>query len=715
MQIIKLLKFVFFNVILPIFDISTDVHAFILYLFYDNHPNWAYLTLFWIFNPFLVQIFKFVFILYYNRKAEWCNLFLHLPFVIPIKNCWHAYELHKLDFGEAGGKAWEEAEKIQREVAKASLSESYFEAGPQASQQLIIGFTTGQFRWSIILSIVISLFSLSWGASRAFFIERSEDESDPDPNVKMVGLRVLPYMILMVANSLIQWVLLGGLLGPWVFLVMAVNFLCNYATVKCFYKSTPKNTETTVIQDAVPSSINVRDNDEESGQEMTSLVKTGEPSSETVPSTGEQKRKEFFPLKSSLNALWLPAVVGDQECVFLSTVVSTLVVKILALILAVGLSGHQQRVFRHPMVLWCEREEDWEPESLAGNITLCSFDSSSTHLTSCFNSSMSGVQKLRVCGSDEDELILRISILVTVIVSSCLSLGAALWLNNIIDYVKLFKATKTLCFLIPTDPVVHRSALFSVVNSTEEKDLETLTEMMEVKGIETVINRPNAAGDTVLHQACQKNFPKKAALLLKHGAKSISNSQDEMPAFSVISSIGAIDSFLEELKTGISDISDFIGATNRHGKSAFKIVCNTSDWRSALYLKTGTLTGDSSKAMEEILTKEALGIQHIVECPALIPLLKTWSTADNEEEKKEAEQKIEAFFTEEIKMIFLPTLGMEEERKEWNRCHPMKMMAQLQTRPDEWSDREMATGSKLTGISIRKREDGYWIAQIRAR
>ena len=76
--------------------------------------------------------------------------------------------------------------------------------------------------------------------------------------------------------------------------------------------------------------------------------------------------------------------------------------------------------------------------------------------------------------------------------------------------------------------------------------------------------------------------------------------------------------------------------------------------------------------MEEILTKEALGIQHIVECPALVPLLKTWSTADNEEEKKEAEQKIEAFFTEEINMIFLPTLGMEEEKKEWNRSHPMK-------------------------------------------
>ena len=32
-----------------------------------------------------------------------------------------------------------------------------------------------------------------------------------------------------------------------------------------------------------------------------------------------------------------------------------------------------------------------------------------------------------------------------------------------------------------------------------------------------------------------------------------------------------------------------------------------------------------------------------------------------------------------------------------------------------WSDREMATGSKLTGISIKESETGLSIAQIRAR
>ena len=209
----SLVKFLFTNVALPLFDIGTDFHTFVFFLFYYDHPKWAFLTLFWIFNPFFVQIFKFVFILYSEKKASWYNLFLHIPFVIPIRNCCLAYELHKLKFGAAGGEDWARAEEIQREVAKTSSSEGYLEAGPQATQQLFIGFSTGQFQWNIILSIVVSLFSLSWGASRTYFIERSLDESDPDPDAHMVGLRVFPCMILMVANSLIQGVLLVGLLG----------------------------------------------------------------------------------------------------------------------------------------------------------------------------------------------------------------------------------------------------------------------------------------------------------------------------------------------------------------------------------------------------------------------------------------------------------------------------------------------------------------------
>ena len=63
----------------------------------------------------------------------------------------------------------------------------------------------------------------------------------------------------------------------------------------------------------------------------------------------------------------------------------------------------------------------------------CSFDPTKTNFTYCFDSSStSGVQqKLRVCSSEEDEVSLNVGILVGVIVTNCLSLGAAIWLNKI--------------------------------------------------------------------------------------------------------------------------------------------------------------------------------------------------------------------------------------------------------------------------------------------
>ena len=284
-------------------------------------------------------------------------------------------------------------------------------------------------------------------------------------------------MVLMVANSLVMWVLLGGLLGPWVFLVLPINFLCNYTTVKCLYK--------------FKKAVNKREEkDMESGQEMTEVSKQNQSLRTKTLGTGCEM---FFPLKSSLTALWLPAVVGDHPSLFMATVVTTLVTKILFLVLALTLafSGYQQHVFPHPITLWCE--EEWSLESVRGDITLCSFDSVSTGLAPCFelNPIKSGVQKLRVCGSEDEEFILQISLLVIVIFLNCLSLGAAVWLNKITNYIELFQSTKTLFWCIPTKPVIHRSSLHQLVISNKEEDYDILEEMLQLENIGAVVNRPN--------------------------------------------------------------------------------------------------------------------------------------------------------------------------------------------------------------------------------
>ena len=63
------------------------------------------------------------------------------------------------------------------------------------------------------MGIVVSVFSLAWGSSRAFFIERTRDEADPDPIINMVLLWVLPCMLLIAVNSIMMWTLTGGILG----------------------------------------------------------------------------------------------------------------------------------------------------------------------------------------------------------------------------------------------------------------------------------------------------------------------------------------------------------------------------------------------------------------------------------------------------------------------------------------------------------------------
>ena len=71
----------------------------------------------------------------------------------------------------------------------------------------------GNFPPTIIVGVIVSVFSLAWGSSRAFFIERTRDEADPDPAVPMVVLWVFPCMLLIAINSMMMWTLTGGILG----------------------------------------------------------------------------------------------------------------------------------------------------------------------------------------------------------------------------------------------------------------------------------------------------------------------------------------------------------------------------------------------------------------------------------------------------------------------------------------------------------------------
>ena len=101
---------------------------------------------------------------------------------------------------------------------------------------MTISLCTGHFPPLIMLSTVISLLSLSWGASRAYFIERSQDKADPDPAFFMVLMRVFPLMLVVVLNSLVMWVMIAGLIGPLTFPALLITFATDYALVRAFIK-----------------------------------------------------------------------------------------------------------------------------------------------------------------------------------------------------------------------------------------------------------------------------------------------------------------------------------------------------------------------------------------------------------------------------------------------------------------------------------------------
>ena len=71
----------------------------------------------------------------------------------------------------------------------------------------------GHFPTEIKVGVIVSVFSLAWGSSRAFFIERTRDEADPDPSLNMVVLWVFPCMLLIAIDSMTMWTLTGGILG----------------------------------------------------------------------------------------------------------------------------------------------------------------------------------------------------------------------------------------------------------------------------------------------------------------------------------------------------------------------------------------------------------------------------------------------------------------------------------------------------------------------
>ena len=149
------LRFFVFNSALSTADVLTDLLTFLALL--DSNPNWAGLTLYWMWNPFLVHTAIFLFNKAFCKRGQTnYNSFhfisirelvhefykeagIHLPFVASVHNILRARRLYQLKYGtkEFNSKHHKEVEKLLDEAGRCSQAESNLEAGPQSVTQVV--------------------------------------------------------------------------------------------------------------------------------------------------------------------------------------------------------------------------------------------------------------------------------------------------------------------------------------------------------------------------------------------------------------------------------------------------------------------------------------------------------------------------------------------------------------------------------------------------
>jgi len=290
-------------------------------------------------------------------------------------------------------------------------------------------------------------------------------------------------------------------------------------------------------------------------------------------------------------------------------------------------------------------------------------------------------------------------------------------------------------------------------NTLLDLDKATFKKIVEEPAFPALINRQNAIGSTLLHEACRNNFPEKAAILIRKGVEverkvegqermnegdlvgkyleKNENRDGEMPMTSLVKFLeeDEVRTFLDKMTTEISDVakSKFTGMKNRGGLNPFQLACVKRHWKRAISLHAlGHCQSeeDQGKEIDQILSERSRGIVHVVEHPALEPLLEEWAAAASENEKEAAEKKIDDIFDDvDVKVLFIQVGDSKGEQlsgvvKEWNCGRNNKVLllpSNTTTSGNNWSDRHLvANGQPLTGIKVKKNSIGD-ICRIKAR
>ena len=223
---IKIAFFILFNSILQLSYLLTDsITSFDLHIGKD--ALWSGTKFIFMWNLLLVRSLSFVFKFYkskinnkYNFRAneEMEQLIFSFPFVNSLNNIYKAFRLYTFEYGMGRfePKSFQRVQQIEHEAGSASMFDSLLEFGPQCVVQLKITLSTSSISYAQFVAIPIIFFTLAWTSNRDYFIEQNEDNLDPDSELKMLGLLIHPWMILIVIHSLITWISIAAILGEFI-------------------------------------------------------------------------------------------------------------------------------------------------------------------------------------------------------------------------------------------------------------------------------------------------------------------------------------------------------------------------------------------------------------------------------------------------------------------------------------------------------------------
>jgi len=545
-----------------------------------NHVQWGTLTLVWMGMPFVVKCILFIRWCWFldknsnaqddsTTKHELFKLFLHLPFLLPFRCLYLSWKLWKMGWGtnKFDHSKSKKVEDIQREAGEAGMYESYFEAGPQAVSQLVIVLSSGTITTTQIISITISILSLSWSASRAFFIQRSLKEADPDPNKLLVILRVFPWMLISVMTSLITWTCIGGIIGPFCLLLIFLSFLVNYIVLKFYNWLCPVNDE------------------------------------KEEKASGTDGDNFFF--KAAICSAWVPSIPGKQKWTFTTSAISSITIRTVFLVttFALAFSGQSCQFNEKPFLLSCISDQSAFQNCSNTDITLqtCSCELKNGN---CFNyddildgtnvKNASGKnslqQRIRICGSDAQELPIQLVLSVILFIFLLLTAFASWKLHQLEDYMYIFKISGTLLGCIPTNKIIHRGLIFSLVENNNSEELAEVLKASEL----LPINKDEEAEKPVIQYTDNGETSEELGRVMEESELLPKNKNEEPSSNIVLETPQELATVMQENKQlPINESEEYDEPEQKKSEKSDKV--------EGLDLESGDCNNEDSDKIEEVM------------------------------------------------------------------------------------------------------------------